>query len=266
MSASKVVDMAVVSSVTQIAQGIVKAALCCPRIAARVKPGQFVTIEPGIPSANCRRPFTVYSRRDDVIDLVIQDAGPNTRAYAGWKAGQDVEILGPIGQGIIIDPAIECFLMIAGGCGLASMHFPAREINEQTSARVIVGCGFRNRAQVFGQADFERIGATFNYVTQAEDSKTAVDLLREILSRDGLPSSDKVQIITCGPKPMMKQVALLAQEAGVSCLAFIEQVMGCGGIYACKSCAVPMLSGFPKYVCKDGPVFPAEEVNWYELT
>ncbi len=266
MEASKVVEQATVQTIKTVAQDIVEVHLQCPQIASRVLAGQCVSIEPGIPSANCRRPFTVYFREDDIIRLVFQIVGPNTRAYADWKVGQEVEILGPIGQGITINQAIGCFLMITGGCGLASMYFPAWEISEQTSAKVIVGAGFRNREQVFGLADFQKIGITLDYVTEAEDGKNAVDLLLEILNgEDGLPSPDKMQIITCGPKRMMQQVATIAQQADISCLAFIEEVMGCGGNDICKSCGVPLKPQGFSYVCKTGPVFPTEEVDWDEL-
>lgn len=266
MSVDKVVEMATVRAVKTVAQDIVQVDLYCPKIASLVLPGQFVTIEPGIRGSSCRRPFTVYFREGEVIRLVFQVVGPNTQAYAAWQIGQRVEVLGPIGKPIHIDPGIQCFLLVAGGCGLASMLFPAWEICEQTQARAIVVAGFRNRSQIFGLSDFARMGVTMNYVTQQEDRKTAVDLLGDTLRLGvDLPSPKTMQIITCGPKPMMAQVALLAQQAGISCLAFIEQVMGCGGVGCCKSCAVPMISGAVKYVCKDGPVFTVEEVKWDEL-
>ena len=37
--------------------------------------------------------------------------------------------------------------------------------------------------------------------------------------------------------------------------------MGCG-VGACLVCVCDMADGSRKHVCKDGPVFPAEEVNW----
>jgi len=265
----KVVEMAMVRAIRSVAQGIFQVDLRCPQVADLVLPGQFVTVEPGIASATCRRPFTVYSRTDEGIRLVFQDVGPNTHAYSQWQAGQKVEILGPCGQGISIDTARKCFLMLAGGCGLASMHLPTWEIGEQTSARIIVGCGFRRRAQVFGQADFQKIITDPNdlhVVTQEEDNKTAVDLLRVILNSESeLPPPDKIQIITCGRNQMMQQVAAIAKQAGISCLVFIEQVMGCGGLGACCSCAVPLKAGGFAKLCEDGPVFLAEEVNWDEL-
>jgi len=263
----KVVEQATVVEVKTIAQGIVQADLNCPQIAGLVLPGQFVTLEPGATGSTCRRPFTVYSCDDTNIRLIIQIVGPNTKACANWQIKQPVEVLGPIGKPLSVNPSVECFLLVAGGCGLASLHLPAEQIASTTKARTIIVAGTKTKKQIFGQKDFERLGSVFKFATDAEDHKTAVELLQEILAGDNhLPNPGQMQIITCGPVRMMQAVAKVAKDAGISCLAYIEQVMGCGGLGACKSCVVPIRGQMPKYICQDGPVFPAEEVDWDELT
>ena len=72
-------------------------------------------------------------------------------------------------------------------------------------------------------------------------------------------------VAACGPKPMLKAIAAIAKEAGVPCQVSMEERMGCG-IGACLVCACALKSenGETRYghVCKDGPVFNAEEVEW----
>ena len=68
-------------------------------------------------------------------------------------------------------------------------------------------------------------------------------------------------VLTCGPKPMLKNVAAVAAEFDISCQVSMEERMGCG-VGACLVCAVPMKDGTMKHTCKDGPVFNAEEVDW----
>ncbi len=70
-------------------------------------------------------------------------------------------------------------------------------------------------------------------------------------------------IYACGPLPMLKGVAVLAKEYGVRCQVSMEERMGCG-IGACLVCACKTKKpngeeGF-SHVCKNGPVFEAEEV------
>ena len=68
-------------------------------------------------------------------------------------------------------------------------------------------------------------------------------------------------VLACGPKPMLKSVAKVAAEFNVPCQVSMEERMGCG-IGACLVCACDMKDGSRKHVCKDGPVFNAEEVDW----
>ena len=65
-------------------------------------------------------------------------------------------------------------------------------------------------------------------------------------------------VLTCGPMVMMRGVAKLCAAAGVPCLASLEKKMACG-LGACLGCTCHTKIG-PVTVCKDGPVFNAQEV------
>ena len=60
---------------------------------------------------------------------------------------------------------------------------------------------------------------------------------------------------------MLKSVAKAAAEYGIPCQVSMEERMGCG-VGACLVCACDMADGTRKHVCKNGPVFMAEEVDW----
>ena len=68
-------------------------------------------------------------------------------------------------------------------------------------------------------------------------------------------------ILACGPRPMLKGVAALAERYGVPCQVSLEERMGCG-VGACLVCACKTADGRMKHVCKDGPVFDSREVDW----
>ena len=67
------------------------------------------------------------------------------------------------------------------------------------------------------------------------------------------------RIFVCGPEIMMRGVAGIAKEAGIACEVSLEKRMACG-LGACLSCSIDTTDGQRKKVCKDGPVFPAQEV------
>lgn len=63
---------------------------------------------------------------------------------------------------------------------------------------------------------------------------------------------------------MLKNVAAIAQENGIFCEISLEERMACG-IGACLGCACKTVKNDEEYfahVCKEGPVFNAEEVIW----
>ena len=68
-------------------------------------------------------------------------------------------------------------------------------------------------------------------------------------------------VLACGPKPMLRNVAKVAEEFGIPCQVSMEERMGCG-VGACLVCACDMADGSRKHVCKDGPVFDSKEVDW----
>jgi len=83
----------------------------------------------------------------------------------------------------------------------------------------------------------------------------AIETVKEILD------NNKMDIImTCGPKIMMKGIALEAQKRGIRCQVSMEERMACG-VGACLAC-VCKINGANKRICMDGPVFEGSEVDW----
>jgi dihydroorotate dehydrogenase electron transfer subunit len=69
-------------------------------------------------------------------------------------------------------------------------------------------------------------------------------------------------IYACGPMDMLSCVAGIAARLKIPCQVSIESTMACG-IGACLGCAVAPRSGEGYlHVCKDGPVFDSEQMQW----
>jgi len=80
-----------------------------------------------------------------------------------------------------------------------------------------------------------------------------------VYSGSGLSTS----IYACGPKGMLEEVAFLSKKYKIPCQVSFEQFMGCG-IGICNACVIKTKHGYKK-VCKDGPVFDAEEIDWKKI-
>jgi len=243
-----------------LAQDIIRVELICPGIAKQVKPGQFVTIASAVKHLLLPRPFTVYDTDGQAITLIIQLVGPNTHEYAKWKPGDQVLVFGPIGRQVVLSPAIKCFILVSGGVGLASLYYPARSIQKYNHGTwTILAAGFRTPAHVFGIENFRALGMEVCSIT--DDRGTAVKLFREILDSGGLPLASEIEVLTCGPEVMMRQVVQICIERGIACKVFMERIMACGR-GDCKGCAVTAVNGSILHVCQHGPAIDGREVAW----
>jgi dihydroorotate dehydrogenase electron transfer subunit len=72
----------------------------------------------------------------------------------------------------------------------------------------------------------------------------------------------EVEVMTCGPHPMLVAVAALARRFGVPCQVSLEENMACG-VGGCAGCTVLVQTPdgpAMKRVCVDGPVFDAATI------
>jgi dihydroorotate dehydrogenase electron transfer subunit len=269
----------------RLAQDTFRVRIECPEIAARVVPGQFFMIrEPGTTQPLLGRPFALYDtwlgpdgapRGIDVVFLVV---GRMTTVMSGWRAGDAVELWGPLGNGFPV-PEGERLLMVAGGIGNTPFLATGREAlggrRYGTPARgtgrpvpdVRFLYGARSAAWLAGLEDFESAGIPVEIATDdgSRGHKGFVtDLLRERLAGLSAQERGETHVLCCGPEPMMHAVAKLCAERGTPCWLSLETPMACG-FGACFSCVTKVKQGEGwdyRRVCVEGPIFPAEELVW----
>lgn len=252
----RIQELAVVEVQTKMAEGIYGLRFRSERIAQRARPGQFVnvllrdTVAPLL-----RRPFSISQVEGSSVTLIYNVIGRGTRLLAAKQAGDELDVLGPLGKPFAIDGSFGTAYIVAGGLGVAPFPFLVRSLSSVgKSIRTYIG------ARTGGQI----LTADLPNVTVATDDGsmglrgTVVELLREDF-RKHPPQSAK--IFACGPTPMMKALAALAAETKIECELSLEGDMACG-IGLCQGCPVEMRSGENRYllVCVDGPTFPANEV------
>ena len=215
-----------------------------------VRCGQFAHVY--VPGKTLRRPISVCDASDGVLRLVYQIKGEGTAIMAKMQPGQTVDVLLPLGHGFDID-LNKRYCLIGGGIGVPPMLYTAKQCAEP-----LVITGFRSESLVILQDDLKAAGAETLLCTDdgtAGQKGFVTDLLSERI--------DEIdEVCACGPTPMLKAVADVCRQAGKPCQVSLEERMGCG-VGACLVCAVKVRENgeeLMKHVCKDGPVFNAEEV------
>ncbi|MDD4332641.1 MAG: dihydroorotate dehydrogenase [Patescibacteria group bacterium] len=241
-------------SCEEVRPGIIRLAFFCSQDSMPA-PGQFFVIKPF--SGVMRRPFSVAELGEGIVSLYIRVVGKNTLAYSRLKKGDKIEMAGPKGRPIVLAPELENLILVAGGIGFAPFLFLLKEAVRQ-GKKVTILLGAKNKSQLFS-APFKGWGAAVETITDADGFVT--DLLAGYLKSD----AGKSAVIACGPVAMLAKTAEMCAARSNPCQVIMEEMMACGGTGACKSCAVFGKDGSVKYVCQDGPAFPAKWVDWPRL-
>jgi dihydroorotate dehydrogenase electron transfer subunit len=254
-----------------------------PKCAAAARPGTFVHI-------NCdatlpmRRPLSIMRVVDDSIEVLYKIVGEGLHLLAEKRVGDRISVLGPIGQPFRPSPDRPNALLIGGGVGIPPMVFlaealraapwqplailgseipfpfdlqpsklPAPWADGTTSSAMPLLEGWGIPSRLTSLADYT--GCYRGFVT---------DLADKWLQSVDSGTLGSTEIFACGPTPMLKAVAALAERYGVPCQVSLEEFMACA-VGGCAGCTVEITTPqgpAMKRVCVDGPVFDASTVVW----
>jgi dihydroorotate dehydrogenase electron transfer subunit len=257
-----------------------------PKCAARALPGSFVhlTCDPTVPM---RRPLSIQrvNANEGWIEILYKIVGPGLRALSQRRTGDDISVLGPIGQPFRPDPTRPRALLVGGGVGIPPMVFLAEWMGQQPgqpwNPLVLMGSEipfpFKTRpstilvpgmpagsiaamplldgwgvpSRLASKAGFA--GCYDGFVTQLAD---------EWLGALDTAAKAQVEVFSCGPTPMLEAMAKVAARHDVPCQVSLEEFMACA-VGGCAGCTVKVNTPdgpAMKRVCVDGPVFDSRAV------
>lgn len=246
---ARVIGQRVLNSTTKLID------VYAPEIANQAVPGQFVNVQVCRSTAPLlRRPFGVagVNKAQGYFTMIYRIIGEATHILAEVCTGDELSIVGPLGHGF--DMSAKKPLLVGGGLGLAPLLFLAEGFGSNISDILMGG---RTKEELFWTKLYNGLCKNV-YLTTDDGSAgikgTVMALLPQLLTEGGYDC-----VYVCGPVPMMRAVAAACAEADVKCQVSLEKYMACG-LGACLSCACEGIGRRIK-VCKDGPVFWAEEVG-----
>jgi NAD(P)H-flavin reductase len=187
-------------------------------------PGQFFMLE--APGRLLPRPMSLCLAPRGELGFLVDPIGPGTRALCSLEPGDEIAVLGPLGNGFRLD--VERPLLVGGGIGVAPLPYLSDALGRPPAL-----LGFRSgwHAEAAALVPNSEVVVEPTYVTE--------------LLEDGF------DVLACGPEPMLE--AVRAQSPGAQ-LAW-EAPMACG-YGACHGCAVE-IGGSWKRLCVEGPVLEA---------
>jgi dihydroorotate dehydrogenase electron transfer subunit len=260
--------------------------IAVPRTARHATPGSFVHLrcDAAMPM---RRPLSIMRASAEAgwIEVLYKVVGAGTAALSRRRAGETLNLLGPIGHGFELHPARPRVIAIGGGVGIPPMVFLAERLLADTRAAwkplVLMGSEipfpFRTRPSriLVPAAPDEAIACMPLLDEWGVPSRLAsgrdlagcyhghvTALAARIISALSAAERAEVEIYACGPTPMLAATAALAREHALPCQVSLEEYMACA-VGGCAGCAVEVQTASGRAmqrVCVDGPVFEAQSV------
>lgn len=260
-----------------------------PSLARCTLPGQFFMVRlAGLNDPLIGRALAMFDRGFDsqgnpqTVSVAYVVKGKFTQALSRFKAGQSVEIWGPLGNAFSNQP-VDHLILVAGGVGITPMLSLASAALGQQSygqspsgplgaskpqghfAKQVTLCyGARTQEYLVALDVFEARKVRLAIAT--EDGSLGhrgrvTEVLKDLLSR----SEGTTRIACCGPEPMMQAVSKIAHEHNVPCEVSLETPMACG-IGICFTCVAKIDQGDGTWdyrrTCVEGPIFESQSIVW----
>ncbi len=248
-----------------LAKDIFQLELESEQVCATARPGQFVNILIGETAQPLlRRPMSVAFVHGNRLGLIYKLFGDGTRTMSSWTTGTKVNILGPLGNGWMIDES-SAPVLIGGGVGIAPINFLHEHLTNLRREHYLI-MGAHTAAEHFLEHD-----PTAGVILTTDDGTVGIAGtvqagLERVLQE---AAGSGVTIYTCGPPMMLQHLQIAAAAGNIPCQLAVEEMMGCGfGI--CQGCSVETRENGHanegtyrtkyKLACIDGPVFWANEI------
>ena len=256
------VDAAVVSA--RPLGAYVELSLAAPEIADRAEPGQFVAFAVGGPTSAMllRRSIAIAGTAQGRVTVVVAPHGPGSTWLAGLRAGDRVDVVGPLGRQFPLPAPGTPALLVGGGYGAAALVGLAAALRAQGSAVTsVAGAAGADRL-----CSLEELAEHGEVVVTTDDGSAGrrgwvTDAAAELVGAVGI-------VYACGPMAMLRAVADQASAAGVPSYVAVEEAMACG-IGVCMTCVLPVVGadGRTRFSrsCTEGPVFGGDRVRFADV-
>ena len=228
-------------------------------IAKNARAGQFISVYSKDGSRLLPRPISICEVEGDRLRIVYRTVGKGTKEFSGYGAGDTLDVMGPLGNGYT--KLNKKAILMGGGIGIPPMLELARELKnggyDVSDADIVLGY----RDELFLNEELAQYGRV-TIATEDGSAGTKGNVL-DAIKAEGIKGD---VIYACGPTPMLRAIKAYAKENRIECYLSLEEKMACG-IGACLACVCKSKEiddhshVHNKRVCKEGPVFNAEDVE-----
>lgn len=234
-------------------------------VCAMTRPGQFYQLRCPVTDVSqpfLLRPMSVYRTGPGAheIAFLYNVTGVGTRALAALRAGDAMQIVGPLGNTFTLGADFRRILLVVRGVGLATLAPLVRQA-AQADVRIVVVMSARAPADLMRTEFLQGCPAEVHCVYDSDGSSDVARV--QVLVRGLLAAAPADAVYTCGSQRLLLLLQRVLRDfPEVMGQVAMEQHMACG-MGVCLSCVRLFDVGGVKQflrVCRDGPVFPIREV------
>jgi dihydroorotate dehydrogenase electron transfer subunit len=258
--------IATVVANVRVASGTHVLTLSEPHISAHAIPGQFVHIRcvPIGPAGATlsdpllRRPLSILDLDDErgQFAVLLDAVGRGTDWLSRVVVDEQLDVLGPLGRPFELKQTTRRALLIGGGIGIVPLVALAR-LAAAKDVEVTLVAGFRDESKVIPATV---VPAEAEYVVATDDGSVGRQGFATAVAEEYLAWAD--QVFACGPLPMLRALARMERPRRLPVQVSMEEHMGCA-MGVCLGCVIPTRKGYER-VCRDGPVFDINHIDWRE--
>jgi len=226
--------------------------------APRPRPGQFYMLSAATRwgGGEAERPFLPRAfsvlrapAQTTELQFLIEDVGPGTNRLCELDAGDELLIVGPLGNGFTAPTSDRTAVLVGGGVGIAPLAIWQDELGVGGLASNVL-LGFRDAAHAEGASLLR------NATVATDDGSVGHHgLVTELIGTE----LDGKEVYACGPPAMLEAVRATCSERGAPAQLALESGMACG-FGACFGCAVQTRNGLIR-LCLEGPVLDASQLQ-----
>lgn len=241
----------------RVADNVYTLEFASERIARATRPGQFLNLKPNDSlDPLLRRAYSVHRISGDRVEVIFNIVGRGSAILAAKRAGDPLDVMGPLGVPFHLDGDFDTALLVSGGVGIAPM--PVLGDVLVAMGKTVVNIHGARTAGLIAN-DGRLINATF----ATDDGSlgfhgNVVAALDAYLSEH---SANGVRVFACGPNKMLGALGEFCNARALPLEVSLECQMACG-IGICQGCPVEMATGDRKYtlVCTHGPNYDINDI------
>lgn len=247
-------------SIKEIVPNLHELIVEAPEVAVKTRPGQFVIVIPDDVGERIPMNLADWSTADGTVTMYFLEVGVSTMKLARKKAGESIDLMGPLGKPATIEQYGTVF--IGGGCYGIGAVYPIAKAMKEAGNRVIMAIEARSGYLLYNQERLRECSDTFIIAT-IDGSVGRKGKVKSVLGTL-IENGEKIDLAYfMGCTFMMMISASEAKTYGIKNFVYLNPLM-VDATGMCGVCRVNV-GGEMKFTCVDGPEFSGELVDWEEL-